>query len=186
MTIATHIIDERLDYDGSQLRSQFAYRTAGIAGDSVVAFRGSCRVTKETMVDVEDLVDGARIEADDMLHFVAEEFGTPLEPMVLEQRLFGRLAADLVAERSGAPVRVSGDDLFVGEGKLSISVATVSPVSALFHFGLNLQRAGTPVETAALGDLGVEWRPFCEELLERWTAERADVAFAATKVRWVR
>ncbi len=186
MTVSTHVLDAPLDYDGSQLASLFAYRTCGIAGDSAVAFRGACRVTDETMVDVEDRRAGARIAADDMLHVVAEAFDERLPAMVLRQRLFGRLAADLVAERSGTPVRVAGDDLFVGDGKLSISVATASPVSALFHFGLNLSNDGTPVETAALGDLGVEWRPFADELLARWAAECADVRFAAAKVRWVR
>jgi len=186
MTVVTRLLDERIDYDGSQLSSLFAYRTAGLAGDSIVAFRGACRVTDETIVDVEDQRAGARIEGDDMLHFIAERFDERLEAMVLRQRLFGRLVADAIEERSDASVVVRGDDLFIGTGKLSISVATVSPVSALFHFGLNIDQAGTPVETAALNDLSIAWEEAAAAALERYEVETRDVAFAARKVRWVR
>ena len=186
MSLATHALDRRLDYDGSQLASLFAYREAGVAGDSVVSFRGACRVTDETMVDVEDHRAGATIAADDMLHFIAERFDERLEAMVLRQRLFGRIVADLVEARADVEVDVRGDDLFVGDGKLSISVATASPVSALFHFGVNVDRAGTPVETAALNDLSIEPDELAAAALEAWAAECDDVAFAARKVRWVR
>lgn len=186
MTPAFKVLVETVDYDGSQLASLFAYRTAGLLGDSVVAFRGACRVTVESMVDVEDLCAGNRIESPSMVHFIAEQFGAALELTVWRQRVFARLARDLLAERSGAAVRAAGDDLFIGSRKASISVATVSPVSGLFHFALNIETAGVPVPAIGLRELGVEWRPFAETLMERWVSEVEDVRQAAAKVRWVR
>lgn len=186
MTLSIRRLEDPTDYDGSQLSSLFAYRTAGIAGDSVVAFRGACRVTNDTMVDLEDLLGGQRIESPDMVHFVAEHFGERLEAMVLRQRLFARLAAELVAERSGRPVTVRGDDVYVAERKASISVATVSPVSGLFHFGINVRTEGVPVPAIGLEELGVGWDDFADAALVRYRDEMADVRAAASKVRWVR
>ena len=180
------LLDQPLDYDGSQLASLFGYRRTGISDDLVIAFRGACQVTAETMVDVEDLIQGATIYSPSMLHFLAEAFGEPLEKMVLRQRLFGRLAADLLEERSGAGVLVRGDDLYIGERKASISVATASPVSALFHFALNIETEAVPVPAIGLSELGVEWQPFATELLERYRDECADIRHAASKVRWVK
>ncbi|MFH0947056.1 MAG: DUF366 family protein [Planctomycetota bacterium] len=186
MTIRVKLLDEAVDYDGSQLASLFGYRRTGISGDLVLAFVGACRVPFETMVDLEDVLQGAAIFSPRMLHFLAEAFAERLEPMVLRQRLFGRLAAELLAERSGRSVVVKGDDLFVEDRKASISVATVSPISALFHFALNLETDGVPVPAIGLTELGVDWKPFATALLDRYQAECTDIRHAATKVRWVR
>ncbi len=186
MTISGEILDQILDYDGTQLASLFAYRTAGVAGDSVIAFRGACRVSNDAMVDVEDLRANHRIESPDMLHFIAEHFGERLVPMILRQRLFARLAAERLARLAEVDVDVNGDDLFVRDRKASISVATVSPVSGLFHFGVNLETDGVPVPAIGLNELGVDWRTFAAELLDAYRREDDDVTFAAAKVRWVR
>jgi len=185
MTPSIQVLSEPLDYDGSQLTSLFGYEQTGISGDLVIAFCGACEVGEETMVDVEDLVAGHRIYSPEMAHFLAEAFGESLEKMVLRQRLFARLAADLLRERSGSRVVVRGDDLFIDRRKASISVATVSPISALFHFALNIETEGVPVPAIGLRELGVEWRPFANELLELYCAECADIRHATTKVRWV-
>lgn len=186
MSVAIRRHDQEIDYDGSQLASLFIYRTTGISGDAVLAFAGACEVGNDTMVDVEDLRAGAVIRSPRMLHFIAEQFAEGLVSMVLRQRLFGRLAADLLRERSGKDVLVSGDDLFVQERKASISVATASPVSALFHFALNIETEGVPVPAIGLLELGVEWQPFADELLERYRIECDGIRHAASKVRWVR
>lgn len=185
MTIQVKLFDPLVDYDGSQLSSLFAYRTAGMVGDSVIAFRGSCEVGSDTMVDVEDVLAGAAIRSPDMVHFIVEHFGVPLSAMVLWQRIFSRLAADTLAERCGRAVRVSGDDVFVGDAKASISVATASPVSALFHFAFNIRTEGVPVKAIGLCELSVPWRELATDLMARYQAEFADVRIACAKVRWV-
>ena len=40
---------------------------------------------------------------------------------------------------------LAGDDLYVGDRKLSISIAAPSPTSALIHFALNIDPTGAPV-----------------------------------------
>lgn len=181
----TSVLSEPLDYDGSQLSSLFAYHHAGIQGDSVVAWIGACEVGTESLVDQEDVKAGTFIRAAEMLHVIAEAFGERLESMVLRQRLFARLAADLVAERAGRPVEVRGDDVFIDDRKASVSIATVSPVSALFHFGLNIRPDGAPVPAIGLAELGIAAVPFAETLLERYAAECDDIRLATAKVRWV-
>jgi hypothetical protein len=76
-----------------------------------------------------------------------------------------------------------GDDLYVGEGKLSVSVATVSPVSGLIHLGLNVTAAGVPVKAACLADLGLEPERVALEVMRRFVAEMESVEAAAKKVR---
>jgi hypothetical protein len=93
------------------------------------------------------------------------------------------MSPDVVAHRSG-------DDVFVGDGKLSISIATVTPVSCLIHFAVNASHGGAPVRIAALSDLRVDARAFAETLLAQVATEQASIADARCKVRakgeWVR
>ena len=64
-------LEERIDYDGSQLAAHWIQRQAGVAGSACVAFRGGCKVRDAEMADVEDL-GGPGIAGDDMLHFLFE------------------------------------------------------------------------------------------------------------------
>ena len=180
-------LSEPLDYDGSQLRSGFAAGESG--GDALVAFVGACRVEGEALVDLEDRAAGERIIAAEMLHFIAEHPGADLEVTTLRQRLLvesARLAAEEAAEKaSGSPVRLvrRGDDIFAGEGKLSVSVATVSPRGGLIHLGVNIDAAGAPVRTASLAELGIEPRGFAAEVARRYNDELESVRHACGKVR---
>jgi hypothetical protein len=180
-----HIDPRPRDYTGAELRSHFAYTTYGISGDSGVAFAGRCSVGETHMVDVEDLRARDFIAGDRMLHFIIEHFEERLTAMVLRQRLLARLAAAELERLSGREIRVRGDDLFHGDGKLSVSVATCSPVSGLIHLGLNVTNDGTPVKTASLADLGLQEQPVASAVLEAYRDEIDDVRHAAMKVRWV-
>jgi hypothetical protein len=176
--------DEPIAYDGSQLRAHWLLARFGVAGDAAVAFRGPCRVRDAEMADLADL-DGPGIAADDMVHVVWEMFtAADLLLAVHRQRLLAAQAREVLAELAPrASVRRDGDDLFVGDGKLSISIATVSPVSALLHFAVNSSAGGAPVPIATLADLGVEPRRFGEELLARVAAEQDGIVVARAKVR---
>ena len=132
-----------MGYDGTQLRSHFAYETFGIRGDSVVAWVGPVRVEGEHLVDLADRKDGLFIAGESMLHFIAESFGPSLEGAVFRQRLLVLLLREALGERGVAGLRRRGDDLFVHEGKLSVSIATVSATSSLVHLGINVRQAGT-------------------------------------------
>ena len=178
----TRFIGRRIDYDGTQIRSLWAYREFGIQGDSIVAFRGACEVPRENMVDLEDARAGARIAGPDMLHFIVEHFDGDLEKAVLRQRLLAAIAASELGRR----VRREGDDLFAGRGKLSISIAAATPVSVKIHFAVNVRRArGVGVETRGLEDLGADPKRLARRVLDRYAAEMAGILDARTRARGV-
>lgn len=185
MTLGTTFLDLDLDYDGSQLQSLFAYRTVGLAGDSIIAFRGACDVRNESMVDIEDLRNRETIRAHSMVHFIAEHFESALTPMVLRQRLFAHLVASDLVQAGVAGVRVAGDDVFVGDRKASISIATVTPLSGMFHFAINIDPSGAPVPAIGLGELGIDFRAFAQRMLTVYRDEMSDISHAVSKVRWV-
>ncbi len=176
--------DDRIDYDGSALRAHWILDRFGHVGDSMVAFRGRCDVARGEMADLAD-IDGPGIAADDMLHFVWESFAHPdLLLAVHRQRLLAAQAADVLRGfAQGVPIRRDGDDLYVGTGKLSISIATVSPVSALVHFAVNVAAGGAPVPIACLAELGVAPRAFAEAVLAAVRTEQDSIAAARAKVR---
>jgi len=183
--VKIHRADEQLTYDGSQLSSHFAYRTWGIQGDSIVSFKGPMDIPDEHIADLEDLSQGLAIRGSLLVHFIVEHFGISLENAILRQRLLARLAADHVAGQSGRAVSVRGDDLFVGEGKLSVSIAAPSPVSCLIHLGLNISPKDVPVRAAALLDLGVDPDGTADAVMRAYADEIASVSAAAAKVKGV-
>ena len=177
-----HWADGRVDYDGTQIQSLWAYRAFGVQGDSIVAFAGGCEIPFSNMVDLEDVRARSRIASPLMLHFIVEHFDLDLEKAVLRQRVLAVVAKDLLP----AGVIREGDDLFVSGGKLSISIATLTPVSSKIHFGINIERAlDVGVETRALKDLGVEATSYARAVMERFAAEMHGVLDARTRVRGV-
>lgn len=169
-------------YDGSELHSLFAYKHFSLLGDSIIGFRGPCQVSEKFMIDGEDRFAHEKICGDDMLHFIVEKFPANLLAMVAIQRLMASLLAETLSRKGVKSVSRSGDDVFVSEGKLSISIATVSPVSGLIHFALNVSNSGTPVKTSSLNDFGLEPKAFALEILEKFATEITSVDLATRKV----
>lgn len=131
--------EERINYTGEELASLWAYHRFQEQEDSIVAFRGACDVEPEYMIDQEDRVRGERIHSPDMLHFIVEHFdSTSLRLIYARQRLLAAIACGELA-RLGFEVSRQGDDLFYAGEKLSVSIASVSPVSAKIHFGINVK-----------------------------------------------
>ena len=178
-------LDQRLTYDGAQLRPHWIRRTTGIVGDAILAFRGPCKVREEEMADLVDLLDGPGIAGEDMVHFVSEIFDDgELSRALLRQRLLSATALEqLRALAPGAELRRDGDDLFAGDRKLSISVATRSLVSTLMHFAVNVVPEGTPVPTVGLAELGVDPRAFADGLMSTVCHEDASMRAARCQVR---
>ncbi|MFZ5590906.1 MAG: DUF366 family protein, partial [Bacillota bacterium] len=90
--------------------------------------------------------------------------------------------------RDGHRVERQGDDLYISGRKLSISIATASPVSVLMHVGLNLVSEGTPVPAVGLWELGYREEALGElaaRFAEAYRAELAGMARARCKVRGV-
>ncbi|MHC4780712.1 MAG: DUF366 family protein, partial [Planctomycetota bacterium] len=120
-----------------------------------------------------------------MVHFIVEHFCPGLEEGILRARLLAALALERLAQGSTEPLRRTGDDLFLGDKKLSVSVATASPVSVKIHFGVNVTPDGAPVEAAGLRDVNVDPEGFARALLADYALEIEGVVSARTKVRGV-
>ncbi len=182
--------EKPIKYDGLQLAPHWIYRTFGLMGDAAVAFRGECEVKLTEMVDLEDVRANAPIYSREMLHFILEFFDTDLEKAVYRQRLLITTIKESL-ERRDLMARRSGDDLYLSRGdgtrgKLSVSIATASPVSTLVHTGLNIISEGTPVPTIGLDDMnikGMEIQTLAVEILGRYAEEVADIWLARCKVR---
>lgn len=177
--------DRKENYDGSQLVSLRNYLKFGMLGDSVLAWIGACNISVEHMVDGEDLLANAEIRGSEMLHFIIEKFDCDLLSAVSLQRLFASVVKDEIAA-AGTVLRREGDDLYLEDRKLSISIATVSPMNALIHFAVNISNAGTPVKTLSLEDLKIEPKGFALHVMEKFSAEVGGIVEATQKVRWVR
>lgn len=171
-------------YDGSQLRPLFCYENFNLKGDAVLSFIAPTDVTLAHMVDYEDKIDKSKICGDKMLHFIIEFFPANLSTGVMAQRLLASIIKDLILEKAPkAKLSRKGDDIYVGSGKLSISIASVSAVSTLIHFAINITNSGTPVKTSCLEDLKIKPDTFAKEVLEAFATEFEDVMWATTKVK---
>lgn len=178
----TKFIENQINYDGSQLKPLYAYVNHKVNGDSIVAFEGTCNVTLDHMVDMEDLVVKAEIKSDHMLHFIIETFPANLMATVSLQRLLVSIAQNILL-RSGHNLRRSGDDLYSDEKKLSISIASNSAVSNLIHFGVNVENKGTPVPTCCLKDFSLDSKAFAVVLMNEFSAEYTSIVEATQKVK---
>ena len=170
-------------YDGLQLATAFLDRHAPGESDALVLFLGEADVPREHLVDLEDAEAGAVIYSPLMAHAIVEHRGLPLAEAVWRQRVLVRLAADWIASRSGVAVQVRGNDMFVADGKLSVSVATPSPRGCLMHLGVNVDIEGAPVRASGLRDLRIRPREFLAALGKGYAEEVASAAHATGKVR---
>jgi hypothetical protein len=184
--------DSDIPYTGKELRSHFNYAAFGVSGDSISAFSGPCDVPTENLVDMADRAAGETIKSDRMVHFIVELYGRGLEDAVLYQRILINIIKDVLKslrDNDKPSVWRSGDDLYaVSNGekrKLSVSIATVSPVSALVHAGVNVTYAGAPVAAAGLVDLCIDENEFKDRVLALFAEECSSIDSARVKVRGV-
>jgi hypothetical protein len=183
----SRVIKEESVYTGEQLHSLFALDTFGVAGDSIITFVGPSDVPIREIVDIDDLKAGRRIHAPKMLHFIAEHFESDLEKTILRQYLLLDILKDILNEKIGCPVvRRNGNDLFDNDYKLTIATATASPVSCLFHVGINVVPPDVPSAKAkGLNSYNLDPWLLAPEVLERYTKEIERIALTRCKVRWV-
>ena len=175
-----------IPYLGTNLRSGWIAETFGLRSEALVAWLGPCHVITEHLVDLEDVAAGAEIHAELMLHFLAEHPGDDLLVTVCRQRLLVAEALEVLRELAPAVAIVrSGDDLYSGTRKLSVSIATRSPGSGLIHFAVNVDPTGAPVPAIGLPELGVDPAEFARRLLVAYAEEMAGIEHARHKVREV-
>lgn len=168
------ILDETKDYDGSQISSLWAYNLADVQADSIIAFRGACDVKTEHMIDLEDKKQGDIIFSTDMLHFIIEHFdSTDLRLVYARQRLFTAIVREVLSSRFPGIDRM-GDDLFINNRKLTVSIASTSAVSQKIHFGINVvhDHYGSLDEMGIRGD---EIATVLHEIAKAYSAEISDI-----------
>ena len=180
-----HVLEDRLTYDGLQLSTGFFDEHECGEEDALIVFVGEADVPTEHMVDMEDADAGESIYSRLMAHLLIEHHAMELREAVLAQRMLVRLAAEWISARSGSTLDVQGDDLYLGDGKLSVSVATRSARSCLLHLGVNIDGDGAPVKTSSLRDMRVSPEEFLKGLARAYTSEMDSVKHAVGKVRHV-
>jgi hypothetical protein len=141
-------------------------------------------VANEDLVDLDDARAGASIRSEQMAHIIIEYPTGTLQAAVLKQRILVCILCDLMKER-GLSVRRDGDDVFLGERKLTVSIAAPSAKGCLIHLGINVDPKGSPVPAIGLGDIEIEPKQLLAELLERYASEMTSCSYAETKVRQV-
>ncbi|MBI4834974.1 MAG: DUF366 family protein [Planctomycetes bacterium] len=176
-------LSKKIKYDGSQIASLWTYRQTGLTGNGIVAFIGPCQIPAENIVDIEDLRNGKTIAGPLMLHFIIELFEMDLEKAILHQRLFAAITMAILEKHIGYPLSRKGDDIYDGPAKLSISVATLTPVSSKIHFALNIVSKGTPVKTKGLKDYKIPPEKIAHEIMNSFVNEIIDIKNTRCKVR---
>lgn len=184
--IKTHLQDDVLKYDGTQLHSHFAYQNYQICGDSIVSFIGPCEVTLDHMVDLEDVHQKKPIFSENMVHFIVEHFESDLEKVIAYQRLLiDCVLQDLQESNTDIKLIRRGDDLFDDHHKLTVSIATSSPISCLIHVGVNISSKNTPVATKGLDDYQLNPHAMAMGVMNRYRDELNSMKKARAKVKGV-
>jgi len=185
----TKFIEEEIKYTGEELAPHWIYKNFHLQGDAIVAFCGECEVKLTEMVDIEDVINEEPIYSKNMLSFIIEQFNIGLIEGVTRQRLLICIikeALENIFTLNSSPFTIirSGDDLFIDNKKLSVSIATKSLTSVLIHIGLNIDPSGAPVDAIGLGrDLKIlDIKAFAEEIMIRYSQEIDDIILASTKV----
>lgn len=179
------IISKEMKYTGKELQSHFAYNNFGLHGDSIVAFLGECDISRDNMVDLEDVRNKSKIYSRKMLHFIIEHFDCNLENIILKQRIFASIVKDEISKVIKKNLIRMGDDIYDGNKKLSISIATVSPVSGMIHFGINVISKGTPVSAVGLTDYKINPKNFAGVIICKYIEEIESINKVKCKVKWI-
>lgn len=178
-----HFINKKITYDGTQLRSHWISDQTGEFGDAIASFIGPADVKLSHMVDLEDVKEKRPIFSRSMLHFIVEHFGFDLEKTIVFQRLLMSIVQGELVSLTNAGVRRIGDDLYDGRSKLTVSIATASPVSTLIHCAINIDSKNTPVKTKGLNDYKIEPKSFAKKVMMGYISELESITIAKCKVR---
>ena len=122
---------------------------------------------------------GKTIKGDDLIHFIVERFNSPASMRLAYymQRLLIVSIRDVLGKH-GIKTTRNGDDLFVDDGKLTVSIASAGITSEKIHCGINITTKGTPldVRTAAISDMGIkDWKTVAKEIAEILSMEIEDI-----------
>lgn len=182
----TKLIEQEIKYTGLELSPHWIYKKFHLQGDAIVAFCGECEVKLSEMVDIEDVINDEPIYSKNMLSFIIEHFNINLVEGIFRQRLLITIIKELLEKSlhtSRFTLHRSGDDLFLDNKKLSVSIATKSLTSVLIHVGINIDPSGAPVDAIGLNSLNIaNINDFANEVMVKYSQEIDDIILASTKV----
>jgi hypothetical protein len=150
MIIYKHLNDD-IEYDGSQIDPLWAFKAFKIKGSSIVTWIGSMDIKTENLKDYEDL--GLEIKSDSMIHCIVEHFDIQpgnLRIGYLRQRLLVMILAEKLSRKGIKSLR-EGDDIYINNRKLTVSIAISSLNSIKIHLGINLTDIGSPDDVDVIG-----------------------------------
>ncbi|MDR3290625.1 MAG: DUF366 family protein [Methanobrevibacter sp.] len=150
MIIHKHL-DNNFEYDGSQINPNWAFKTLKIKGSSIISWIGSMNIKDENLKDYEDL--GLDIKSNNIINCIVEHFDIQpgnLRIAYLRQRLLVMILVEELSKKGINPLR-DGDDIYVGNHKLTVSIATASLSSTKIHLGINLTDDGSPNNVDVIG-----------------------------------
>ncbi|MDI9623475.1 MAG: DUF366 family protein [Methanothermobacter sp.] len=148
--IHEHLKDGIL-YDGTQIRPNWALNELNIKGPSIITWIGPMNI--KDIIDYED--KNLEIKAEKMAHFIVEHFDEQPANLRLcyhRQRMLVMILQEELWEHD-IPTKREGDDLYIGTGKLTVSVATAAVSSMKIHLGMNITSKGTPADVETVGIL---------------------------------
>ncbi|MDR3223028.1 MAG: DUF366 family protein [Methanobrevibacter sp.] len=150
MIIHKHL-DNNFEYDGSQINPNWAFKTFKIKGSSIITWIGSMNIKDENLKDYEDL--GLDIKSNNIINCIVEHFDIQpgnLRIAYLRQRLLVMILVEELSKKGINPLR-EGDDIYIGNYKLTVSIATASLSSTKIHLGINLTDDGSPDNIDVIG-----------------------------------
>lgn len=165
-SLSTQLLTNPTAYTGIQLRPHWIYETTGTLGNALIVFQGPCDVSLDKMVDLEDIRKNAPIFSQEMVHFMGEFFIDSLEQGILLQHLLVMTVYGWLWEHGINELSRRGNDIFFQNRKLSVSIATKSPISILIHLGVNVKTEGTPIPTSGLAELKIDPKVFAKGCLD--------------------
>lgn len=182
----TKLIEQEIKYTGLELAPHWIYKNFHLQGDAIVAFCGECEVKLTEMVDIEDVINNEPIYSKNMLSFIIEHFNIGLIEGVTRQRLLICIIKETIEKLLNTQCSIltrSGDDLFINDKKLSVSIATKSPTSVLIHVGINIDPTGAPIDAIGLNSLkNLKIDEFAKNVMLKYSLEINDIILASTKV----
>lgn len=180
------VSDRDIPYTGVELKPLWIYETFGVSGDAIASFTGPCYVETQHLVDAEDRRANDYIRASKMLHFIVEHFDSCLLTTVMRQRLLVCIIKDTLAATGQVPdLSRSGDDIYCGERKMTVSIATISPISTLIHTAINIDPTGAPVAACGIDEFGIAPLGIAQSIVSSYSDEMESATFARCKVRGV-
>src|SRR5574344_1883136 len=182
----TKLLENEYKYTGDQLAPHWIYKNYKLQGDAIVGFVGECDVKLTEMVDIEDVINQEPIYSRSMLSFIIEQFNIGLVEGVVRQRLFISIIKEAIEKRldySKHKIERRGDDIYIDNKKMSVSIATKSYTSVLIHTGINIISQGAAIKAIGLQDLGIcDIKEIAQEIMTKYSEEIDDIVLATTKV----